>query len=97
MNTLEKQLPTGGTIPMGKAGRAIKTIEVATDYSLESPTLSRPRRRLDPKAGALIKLDAVEGRLQAARAVGDELTFGRYYLSWMRLHKVAFNYGREGN
>lgn len=88
----EKQLPTGGTIPMGKVGRAIKTMEVATDYNLESPKLSRPR--LNPIEGALAKLDIVESRLQAARAHGDEIAFGRYYLAWCRLHSLAFSYGR---
>lgn len=93
MNALEKQLPTGGTIPMGKGGEAIKTLEFASDDSTRTPPLSRPRRRLEPKAGALIKLDIVETRLQAARAVKDDDAWGRYYQSWLKLHVVAFGYG----
>lgn len=54
---------------------------------------TKPRRRLDPKIGALKKLDAVEGRLAAARAAGDEVRFSRYYLSWLALYRVAFGSG----
>lgn len=72
-------------------------IESSTeDYNRKSPPLSTPpiRRRLSPQAGALLRLDSVEQRLQAARAAGDEIAFGRFYLSWCRLHSLAFSYGR---
>lgn len=93
MNTLEKQLPTGGTIPMGKA---IKGNTRYLDSIIEtSPRQAILKRRLSPQAGALKKLDAVEGRLVAARAAADEILFGRFYLAWLCLHRIAFNYGGE--
>lgn len=88
-----KAKPTGGK-PVGGEGEAgiIGTSDV--EYSLIPPRLSSPRRRLDPKIGALLKLDVCEVRLQQARAHGDEDRFSRYYLSWCRLHSLAFSYGR---
>lgn len=61
-------------------------------YSIVPHNLSKPLRRLEPKAGALVKLDIVESRLAAARAAGDDDRWSRYYLVWVRLHKVAFGY-----
>lgn len=87
--------PAEGTA--GKAGgKAIKGNTRYLDSIIEtSPRQAIPkRRRLDPRIGALKRLDAIEGRLAAARAAGDEIAFGRYYLSWCRLHSLAFGYGR---
>lgn len=98
MNTLEKRLPTGGTA--GKAGRgASESSLVASECTTLAAVLQSPprKRRLDPKIGALAKLDVVEHRLHVFNTAGDMDGWARYYLSWLALYKVAFPMGQEGN
>lgn len=52
------------------------------------------KRRLSARDGALLKLDFCEAALQRARAAGDDNAWVRYYQAWLRLHALAFGYGR---
>lgn len=50
------------------------------------------RRKLSARDGAL--LNFCEAALQRARAAGDDNAWGRYYLAWLKLHALAFSYGK---
>lgn len=78
----------------GGAGGGIDCDAKQSQYTPKTPPLSSilKNRRLDPRHGALIKLDFIENRLANARAVGDDTAYGRYYSAWMRLHRVAFDF-----
>lgn len=88
------------------AGQIKDTVELTTtDYTTAQPDCLQPnfwpavdaapnRRRLDPKVGALIKLDVVEHRLHVANTTGDNDTWVRFFQAWLCLHSLAFFYGR---
>lgn len=91
MSADNKKAPDEGAI-LDNGGAAVVTQNLITDFTPRQPI--QKRRRLSPQAGALIKLDACEYRLHLANTVGDLRTWSRFYLSWMKLHELAFSYGR---
>lgn len=79
---INKEKPAG----VEPAGAGWDARSFATDDSNHTTN----RRRLQPREAALIKLDSVEHRLQAARAIGNDDAWVRYYLAWLKLYSVAF-------
>lgn len=89
MSRRNKNTPGGGA-SLDNGGAAVATEILSQIAPLSTPT----RRRLDPRIGALAKLDVCEHRLHVANTTGDSDTWSRFYLAWLRLHELAFSYGK---
>ena len=89
-----KTKPQPGGDPAGEAsGTGVNDFSIE-DYSTIDSALQPHRRRPLPVEGALLKLDIIERHLHVANTVGDMAAYGRWYGAWIRLHPLAFGYGR---